>query len=178
MSHTIKLVLPGPAFEQLDRLAAASDTRTATLASRLLQHAIVQAAEDGKPPPPPPRPVTAHTGNGRAPWLEPYGGDSKWRTATWAAIVTLRARYPRQLEHLKDKWWTDQALTETLAALAYWREEIDDNGTDPRQELAFHTQLNDYTQRLRQQSGGATKTWKPDALPTEWEHPDYVVSAG
>jgi hypothetical protein len=168
MSHTIKLVLPDPAMAQLDGLAASADTRIATLASQLLQHAISQAAENGKPSPPP-RPAPAQPGDGRAPWLEPYGGDPNWRTATWAAIVALHARYPRHLEHLKDKWWTDHALTETLAALVCWREELDDTGRDPRQELAFHTQLNDYTQQLRQQSGGATKTWKPGVPPTAWE---------
>jgi hypothetical protein len=166
MSHAIKVVLPDPAKAELDSLAAAADTRTATLASQLLQSAISQTANDGRPAPAPP--VRAHKGSERAPWLEPYGGSAEWRKSTWAAIVALHGRYPQHLEHLKDKWWTDHAQTETLAALAYWRQELDDTGTDPRTELAFHTQLQDYTQQLQRQSGGATKTWKPDAAPTEW----------
>lgn len=36
-------------------------------------------------------------------------------------------------------------------------------------ELAFQYQLADYAQRLRQQGGGVTKTWKPGAPPPEWD---------
>lgn len=38
----------------------------------------------------------------------------------------------------------------------------------PREELAFQTQLADYSQHLRQQGGGVTKAWKPGAAPPEW----------
>jgi hypothetical protein len=167
MSRTIKLVLPDPAIAQLDDLAASADTRVATLASQLLQHAISQATDQGKPPPSP-RPIRPHRAADRAPWLEPCGGDPKWRTTTWGAIVALHARYPRHLEHLKDKWWKDDAQTETLAALAYWRQELDDTGIDPRQELAFHAQLNDYTHQLRQQSGGTSKAWRIGPQGESW----------
>lgn len=167
MSHAIKVILPNPAMAQLDALGVAADTRIATLASQLLQHAIAQAADRGKPASPS-RPATPPVGDSRPPWLEPPGGHEQWRTMTWAAIVALHARYPRHLEHLKDKWWTDNATTEIVAALACWRQELDDAGTDPRQELAFHMQLNDYSHQLRQPSGGATKTWKPRVASAEW----------
>jgi hypothetical protein len=68
----------------------------------------------------------------------------------------------------KDKWWTDDSTLETLAALATWRQELDETHQDPRNELAFQTQLNDYAQQLRHQGGGVTKAWKPGALPPEW----------
>ena len=107
-------------------------------------------------------------GDERAPWLEPYGGDGEWRRQMWGAIVALHGRYPRPLANLKDGWWTDEATTETLCALAVWRAELDDAGQDPREELAFQNQLADYSQLLRQEGGGVTKAWKPGAPPPEW----------
>ena len=89
-----------------------------------------------------------------------------------APIVALRGRYPEQLEALKDKWWTDESTVETLGALAVWRAELDETRQDPRDELAFQTQLNDYSQLLRQKGGGVTKAWKPGAPPPEWAADD------
>jgi len=86
----------------------------------------------------------------------------------WGAVVALHGRYPRHLAALKDEWWTDESHTETLCALAVWRAELDDTGQDPREELAFQTQLADYAQVLRQQGGGVTKAWKPGAPPEMW----------
>jgi hypothetical protein len=40
--------------------------------------------------------------------------------------------------------------------------------SSPFGELAFQTQLNDYSQHLCQKNGGATKTWKPEAPPRDW----------
>jgi ATP-dependent exoDNAse (exonuclease V) alpha subunit len=45
---------------------------------------------------------------------------------------------------------------------------ITPSAEDPREELAFQHQLADYAQQLRQQGGGVTKAWKPDATPAEW----------
>jgi hypothetical protein len=78
------------------------------------------------------------------PWLEPYGAAPESRQIMWGAIVTLHGRYPRALGALKDEWWTDEAHTETLCALAVWLAEIDDAGQDPHEELAFQAQLGDY----------------------------------
>ena len=86
----------------------------------------------------------------------------------WGAIVALHGRYPRLLEALKEGWWRDEVHTEILCALAVWRGEIDDAGENPREELAFHRQLADYAQTLRQQGGGVSKAWKPGAPPPEW----------
>jgi hypothetical protein len=86
----------------------------------------------------------------------------------WASIVALHGRYPRALGALKQGWWSDESHVETLCALVTWRAELDDGGEDPRQELAFQAQLADYSRALRQEGGGATKTWKPGAAPAEW----------
>jgi hypothetical protein len=86
----------------------------------------------------------------------------------WGQIVALHGRYPRALSHLKDEWWNDEANTEILCSLATWRAEIDDNGTDPREELSFHTALVDYGSLLRQEGGGVAKAWEPGAPPSEW----------
>jgi hypothetical protein len=95
-------------------------------------------------------------------------GDPTWRLQMWGAIVALHGRYPRALANLKDDWWTDQQHTEMLCALATWRTELDDAGLDPRDELAFQTQLNDYAHTLQREGGGVTKTWTPGAPPDEW----------
>jgi hypothetical protein len=95
----------------------------------------------------------------------------EWRLRVgemWGQIVALHGRYPRALANLKDQWWTDEQHTEMLCALATWRAEIDDAGLDPRDELAFQTQLNDYAHTLHQEGGGVTKTWTPGAPPNEW----------
>jgi hypothetical protein len=86
----------------------------------------------------------------------------------WGEVVALHARYPQALAAVKDQWWTDPAQTEILCALASWRRELDDSGHDPREELAFHHQLNDYHHTIRQQSGSLTNAWKPGAPPKDW----------
>jgi hypothetical protein len=132
----------------------------------LIRDGVLQAAKDGKA-----RPIretsvpVAHKGNERAPWLEPYGGDPDWRTEMWGAIVALHGRYPRALGALKENWWTDEIHTETLSALAVWRAEIDDTSVDPRDEIAFQTQLAAYAETLRREGGGVTKIWKPGLPP-------------
>jgi hypothetical protein len=169
MSQRIQIVLTDPVATQLRELATGADTPPSTLAAQLVTREIAQAAKDGKVRPLRQTPVLAGTnGSERAPWLEPYGGDSKWRQQMWGAVVALRGRYPTQLQALKEKWWKDESQTETLCALAVWRAELDDAGQDPRDELAFQNQLADYAQVLRQQGGGVTKAWKPGAPPAEW----------
>lgn len=169
MSKRLQIVLPDPVDQQLRELAANADTPPSTLAAQLVGAGVAQAAKDGKV-----RPLRAShmlvsgQDGERASWLEPYGGDHEWRQQTWGAIVALHGRYPNQLETLKDKWWLDESTTETLCALAAWRAELDDSGQDPRDELAFQTQLADYAQQLRGQGGGVTKAWKPGGLPDEW----------
>jgi hypothetical protein len=160
MSHKLQIVLPDPVLQQLHELAANAGERPATIAGQLMRNVIALAAEDGKVRPlKPTQPVlVARQGTKRAPWLEPYGGDQDWRTEMWGQIVALHGRYPRALSALKEGWWTDDAQTETLCALVIWRAELDDAGIDPRDELAFQTQLSDYSHVLRHEGGGVTKT--------------------
>jgi hypothetical protein len=169
MSQRLQIVLPDPVALQLRELAAGADTPPSTLAAQIVSGGVALAAKDGKVRPLRPAPVlVGGKGSERAPWLEPYGGNSDWRQQMWGQIVALHGRYPRHLATLMDDWWTDDSHTETLSALATWRAEIDDTGQDPREELAFQNQLTDYSHTLRQQGGGVTKTWKPGAPPAEW----------
>jgi hypothetical protein len=169
VSRRVQIVLPDPVADQLYEFAAGADTPPSTLAALMVRNGVAQAAKDGKVRPMKPVPVVvAHKANERAPWLEPYGGDRAWRREMWGAIVALHGRYPRALGALKENWWADEIHTETLCALAVWRAEIDDAGVDPREEIAFQTQLAVYAHTLRQEGGGVTKTWKPGAPPAEW----------
>jgi len=169
MSQRIQVVVTDPQAQQLRKLAASIDKAHSTLAGQFVQREIARAIKNGYVRPLSSAPVLADANTGdRPPWLEPYGGDPDWRQQMWGAIVALRGRYSNQLEALKDKWWNDESTTETLAALTIWRAELDETRQDPRDEIAFQTQLNDYAQQLRQTSGGATKTWKPGPTPPEW----------
>lgn len=169
MSRRFQIVLPDPIATQLQELAGAAGEPPATLAGQIVRNGIARAAKDGSVRPVRSAPILVGRSDGERPrWLQPYGGDDAWRQETWGAIVALHGRYPRHLERLQDGWWTDEAHTETLCALAAWRAEIDESGQDPREELAFQTQLADYAQTLRQQGGGVAKTWTPGAPPEEW----------
>jgi hypothetical protein len=170
VSRRLQIVVPDPVAEQLNELAGASGQPPSTLAGQMVRSEVAAAAKDGRI-----RPLRStvpaladRARGGRPQWLQPPGGDRDWRAQMWGAVVTLHGRYPRLLGTLKDEWWTDTAHTETLCALAVWRAEIDDAGDDPREELAFHAQLADYAQVLRQQGGGVAKAWKPGAPPDEW----------
>lgn len=169
MSRKVQVVLPDPVATQLQELAGAAGEPLSTLAAQLIRHGVAQAAKDGKVRPLRQPPViVGGKGGDRARWLEPYGGDTAWRAEMWGQIVALHGRYPHILAYLKDEWWADEAHIETLCALAVWRSELDDGGVDPREELAFHAQLTDYSQALRQEGGGVSKAWKPGAPPQGW----------
>jgi hypothetical protein len=172
MSRKYQLTLPGPVAEQLEQLAVAADLPPSTLAGQFVRSELERAADDGKVPAmrrPPARPAVAPRRD-RPCWLEPQEGDPDWLAQMWARIVELYNRYPKALASLQDGWWTNRELLETLSALVTWRAEIDDGGVDAREELAFHLQLRDLSQQLRQTGGGVTKAWKPGVIPAEWRH--------
>ena len=173
MSHRFQVVLADPTALQLRELASGSGEPPSTVAAQLVRSGVREAAREGSVrrlrPTATASPVV---GTARPRWFEPYGGDPAWRQRMWGAIVALRGRYPRMLDSLKDGWWEDEVHTEILCALAVWREEIDDAGENPREELAFHRQLADYAQTLRQLGGSVTQTWKPGAPPAEWTRSD------
>jgi hypothetical protein len=168
MSKRLQIVLPDPVAAQLRELAAGAGEPPATVAGQMVRTGVTVAARDGKVRALRPAAVSVGNLDGRARWFEPYRGDPMWREEMWGLLVALHGRYPRHLEHLKDGWWTDEAQTETLCALATWRAEIDDHGRDPREELAFHQHLADYAHTLRQQGGGVADTWQPGAPPPGW----------
>jgi len=167
MSRRMGIVLPDPVAHQLRELAAGTGEPPATLAGQMVRNSIAFAAKDGNVRALRASPTVLAKAASRPRWLEPYGGDPAWRQEMWGQVVALHGRYPRHLQDLKDGWWTDEAHTETLCALATWRAELDDAGQDPRDELAFHTHLSDHRHTLRQEGGGVTKAWTPGAPPEE-----------
>lgn len=168
MSRKIQIVLPEPVALQLQELADSRGEPLATFARQLVRDGIALAAKEGRVGAPAASASNPGSRGGRPRWLEPYGGDSAWRQEMWGAVVALHGRYPRHLEHLHTGWWSDESQAETLYALAVWRADIDDAGQDPREELAFHHQLDAYAHKLRQQGGGVEKTWHPGAPPPDW----------
>ena len=169
MSNRLQIVLPDPVAAQLKELASAAGEPLATLAARIVRDGVAVAGAAGTRVLPRVSAPTVGEAAQRPPWLEPYGGDPVWWREMWGSIVALHGRYPRHLEHLKHGWWEDEAQTETLAALAVWRAEIDDHGRDPREELAFHHQLADIADTLRRQGGGVESRWTPGAPPERWD---------
>jgi hypothetical protein len=169
-SRKYQVTLRQPVASQLEELAHAAGDRPSTLAAQFVREGVAQAAREGKVRQPRQSPVIvgAAASGERAPWLEPWGGDGDWRAEMWGQIVALHGRYPRALAALKDQWWTDSQHTDTLCALACWRSQIEESGTDPREELAFVAQLLDFSERLRHEGGGVAKAWKPGAPPDEW----------
>jgi hypothetical protein len=170
MSRKYKVTLPGPVAEQLEELAVASELAPSTLAGQLVATEVARAAAEGKVRPLRQLPVSTGVARSgaRARWLEPYGGDADWRADMWGQVVALHGRYPKALAWLQEGWWRDEEQTEMLCALATWRAELDDAGVDAREELAFHLQLRELSQVLRQAGGGVTKAWKSGGLPSAW----------
>ena len=170
MSRKLQIVLPDPVATQLEELAAGTGEPPSRLAGQMVRDAVAQAAGNGQVRPlKGPRVLRGSTGTGRAPWLQPYGGDGQWRQEMWGLIVALHGRYPYALEALQEGWWEHHSHVETLCALAVWRLELDDGGEDPREELFFQTQLADYSVVLRGEGGGGvTNAWVPGAPPMGW----------
>jgi hypothetical protein len=80
MSRRRQIVLPDPVDLQLRELAAGADTPPSTLAAQMVQAGVAQAVKDGKVQPLRPAPaLVGGSDSERAPWLQPYGGDSEWR---------------------------------------------------------------------------------------------------
>jgi hypothetical protein len=169
MSHRMKITLPDSTLAGLRAAAKDCGEPMARVATRLISDGL--AAGTRAPEPPPHEPAAPRPDPGpdrRAAWLEPFDDAQDWRRDMWGAIVALHGRYPRQLGHLKDGWWDHTAHVETLCALVVWRDWIDQTGDDPREELLFHAQLEDYDRALMQEGGGASAAWQPDAPPNSW----------
>jgi hypothetical protein len=171
MDHRMKITLPESTLAGLRKAAKDRGEPMARLATRLISEGLSEKTHE---PDPPALHQAGKPGrqdrdlDRRAPWLEPWEGEQEWRRDMWGAISALHERYPRELGHLKDGWWEHAAHVETLCALVVWRSWIDQAGEDPRDELVFHAQLEDYSRALRQEGGGVSAAWQPDAPPNEW----------
>ncbi len=85
------------------------------------------------------------------------------------AILALCARYPNEFARLENEWWRRPSRAETLAALAEWRNQLDHEGTDPREEIAFQARLAELQYALEHTPGIGADTFDPSAPPpTEW----------
>jgi hypothetical protein len=171
MSHRMKITLPDSTLAELRSAAKDRGEPMAHLATRLISTGLSESNREHEPPTHgqarDARKPDLDTDR-RAPWLEPFEGEQQWRRDMWGAIVALHGRYSRELGHLKDGWWNHTAHVETLCALVVWRDWIDQAPDDPRYELAFHAQLEDYSRALRQEGGGVSAVWQPNAPPAEW----------
>lgn len=165
MSSRIKITLPDEIAARLDELAAAAGEPVSRVAAQMVRDGLgklTAAARGNGTAPADELSVT------RAPWLEPYGGDREWRRFMWGSILALCARYPGELKGLKQGWWNDESQVETICALAYWREGLDDAGRDAREELEFQVNIAEFGRRFKQAGGGVTREWTPGAAPDEW----------
>jgi hypothetical protein len=170
MSYRIKITLPDPTMDQLEALAEQRGEPASRVAAQLICAEIMAGSDPKRThlPTLAPAPKEETDPDRRAPWIEPYYDRQDWRAVMWGSIVALHGRYPKALEHLKEGWWEDAAHVETLCALVVWRDWIDQAADDPRHELAFQTQLGDYSHMLRQEGGGVTQAWQPGPPPDEW----------
>jgi hypothetical protein len=170
MSRRIKITLPDPLVAQLETLAEERGEPTSRVAAQLVCAEIAKQTGEHRTEAivPAVGPTTDPGSDRHAPWIEPLFDYEEWRSWMWGSIVALYGRYPRALEHLKEGWWEDNRHLETLCALVVWRDWVDQYCDDPRYELAFQTQLGDYSHLLRQEGGGVTTAWKPGAPPAEW----------
>lgn len=142
----VQVTLRDSELDALAELAAARSEPEATTAARLLRAGLIDrgaslAAVVRRRTTPAPGDRDRH-GAGTADWLPPE------RHA--AAIEALRTRYPHTLRHLRADALDVPEIAEQAAALAVWRDAID-NGThaDPRVELAFANSLQSFANWLQ-----------------------------
>ena len=83
------------------------------------------------------------------------------------AILALCGRYAKELARLENEWWQQPSRVETLAALAEWRNQLDHDGEDPRDELAFQARIAELQHALEHTPGTVTNTFNRNAPPPE-----------
>jgi hypothetical protein len=167
MTHRVMITLPDPLGEQLDQHATRTGQRTSTAAAQLLRDAL------NHPTKPKTRTAStslAPTNDRTAPWIEPPDTTrAAWRSEMWMAILALCARYTKELARLENEWWRRPSRVETLAALAEWRNQLDHEGTDPQEELAFQARLAELQHALEHTPGTGANTFNPaQAPPHDW----------
>jgi len=166
MSRRVMITLPEPVAQRLDQHAADTGQRASTAAAQLIRDGLQQPPSLDRPRQAsrhPPAPQTAS-------WIEPSDHTKQsWRSETWMAILALCARYTVELARLEHAWWQRTSRVETLAALAEWRNQLDQRGQDPREELAFQAHLTELQDTLEHTPATGTNTFNPaDPPPDDW----------
>ena len=167
MSYRVRITVPNGTGHDLSQIARRTGQPSSHVAADLLRGAVDRAMGPKARVESPPVPTPAHDAS--APWLEPRGETARRRRGElWDAVLALHKRYPDELANLEADWWRRPVRVEVLGALASWRSALDTGGRDPREELAFHTQLMAYGQIL-DQSPGLDGDLSDDATPpAEW----------
>ena len=174
MGYRLQVTVADDIANELQRRAQTAGQPASRVAATLIHLALntdASLARDRAPA----RSVSASHDAAQPPsWIEPIAVAERraWRSELWAAVLALCARYPKELQRLEASWWRNRARTEQLAALDAWRLEIDQTGSDPREELAFHHQLADLRYVLEHLPGGAD-TFESGPPPHEWLDPTY-----
>jgi hypothetical protein len=166
----LSIRLPDPAYAALEERALAGGEPLASTASGLLRTVLEdpEARPAKRPRAERPAPRTrCPSGTSGPPWL-PVEEDENWAQSTWAAIVALHKRYPRALAKLEHDWYEHPERTETLAALAVWRANIDSASEDPCEELAFQNALQQLARQLDQAPGLGRPFKARTLMPTSW----------
>ncbi len=84
-------------------------------------------------------------------------------------VVALHQRHPRALARLEHDWYEHPERVETLAALAFWRANIDASAEDPREELASHNARQQLARVLDQTPGLGRSFRAGTTIPVAWE---------
>jgi hypothetical protein len=111
--------------------------------------------------------IPPRTAGAGAPWVVSVD-DPAWHQNTWGTIVALHERYPRALAKLEHDCYEHPERVETLAALAFWRANIDSSAEDPREELAFHNALQQLARVLNQTPGLGRPFMAGTTMPVAW----------
>jgi hypothetical protein len=167
MSYRVRIAIPEATGDDLAQLARYAGQPASHVAADLLRAAIERASRPAARAEAPPMPTPPLEGGG--PWLEPRNDTrARWRSELWTAVLALHERYPDELANLDADWWRNPSRVEVLGALATWRSTIDTSGQDPREELAFHTQLMAFGAILDQTPGSGGAAFQDETALAEW----------
>jgi hypothetical protein len=169
MSYHLQVTVPDDLADELERRGRVAGQPASRVAAQLLVLALNgDAGHRQRPAVREDRDVGRHVQQPAPAWLVPPepGERQLWRSQLWAAVLALHRRYAAALANLPGDWWRDAALTEVLGALVAWRSTIDVCGSDPREELAFHTQLIAFGRLLDERPGG--DVFRESAPPPAW----------
>lgn len=160
----IAITLDAHALTELQRRASTNHEPVARTAARLIRDGLLSSQTT--PATALPATQARQQTTQPPPWIEPAAKPQQWRRNLWAAVTALHKRYPQALSPLPADWWTDQALTETLAALIAWRTQLDTGAqTDPRTELLFHDRLAVVQRELTQNTDPTSPRFTAGPLP-------------